>query len=473
MATVIVFIYKAIRPMYTFSAEITRKFFLVFVPRFLSFHIFPITRIRTKLLRFIFGFKLFFTTRTSFHYVSPFVFVFALILTFFNPFVKPSFAGIISMPQYGPKSTLTSSNLNQRWNLLTNEVNSGLDNTNADTTNGFRFHEILGSLPAAGNQGRTVFLTTDDTLYFDDGNSFRGVAVLSNNQTFTGNNTFNGTDTFTDLIAATADINDGTLDNVQIGGTTATGELFVNNASDAADGLGSQGLSGQVLVSGGTDANPSWAYRSEIFTTVGADTFTTEKGVTKVWVYMLGGGGGGGGADGSYGGGGGGAGGAVDGIAYNVAAETGYAVVVGDGGAGGGADATGSAGAASTFNAVLTAPGGGGGGAGSTGEVGLSGTAGVGAAEVNAVSNGTARAGKSIQLSSEAGGNGAQTNSSSGQDGGGGGAPRFLGAGADGSNLSAGAGDAAANNSGGGGGGGAITNGVGGKGGSGIVIIRW
>jgi len=60
------------------------------------------------------------------------------------------------------------------------------------------------------------------------------------------------------LVATTADINGGTLDGVQIGATTATGELFVNNASDDADGLGSQGTDGQVLTSVGPNANPAW-----------------------------------------------------------------------------------------------------------------------------------------------------------------------------------------------------------------------
>jgi hypothetical protein len=56
-----------------------------------------------------------------------------------------------------------------------------------------------------------------------------------------------------------ADINDGTMDGVQIGGTTATGELIVNDASDNADGLGSQGTSGQFLQSAGAGANPIFA----------------------------------------------------------------------------------------------------------------------------------------------------------------------------------------------------------------------
>ena len=55
-----------------------------------------------------------------------------------------------------------------------------------------------------------------------------------------------------------ADIDGGTLDGVQIGGTTATGEIIVNDASDDANGLGAQGNSGQFLTSAGAGANPTW-----------------------------------------------------------------------------------------------------------------------------------------------------------------------------------------------------------------------
>ena len=53
----------------------------------------------------------------------------------------PVYAGSISMPQYGTNDTLTAVNQNQRFNLLTNEMNGALDNTNASVTNGFRFIE--------------------------------------------------------------------------------------------------------------------------------------------------------------------------------------------------------------------------------------------------------------------------------------------------------------------------------------------
>jgi len=93
------------------------------------------------------------------------------------------------------------------------------------------------------------------------------------NNAFTGDNTFAGTDSFTAIsdlgTVDTADIDGGTLDEVNIGTTTATGEIIVNDSNDYADGLGSQGTSGQVLTSAGTGANPTWTTitttSSEIF----------------------------------------------------------------------------------------------------------------------------------------------------------------------------------------------------------------
>lgn len=69
-----------------------------------------------------------------------------------------------------------------------------------------------------------------------------------------------------------ADINGGTMDDVQIGGTTATGEIIVNDASDDADGLGDQGTAGEFLESAGTGANPTW---SDTFGTWASGTFNS------------------------------------------------------------------------------------------------------------------------------------------------------------------------------------------------------
>lgn len=90
-----------------------------------------------------------------------------------------------------------------------------------------------------------------------------------------------GTANIDSLVADTADINGGTLDLVQIGGTTATGELIVNDASDDADGLGSQGTSGQFLRSNGTGVNPSFADTSFIFIETNTFSAVTSVSITE------------------------------------------------------------------------------------------------------------------------------------------------------------------------------------------------
>ena len=83
----------------------------------------------------------------------------------------------------------------------------------------------------------------------------------------------------TAITSDTSDINGGTMDSVQIGGTTATGEIIVNDSNDDADGLGSQGTSGQVLTSAGAGANPTWTAGGKLkFTSTTTWSGTTTSG---------------------------------------------------------------------------------------------------------------------------------------------------------------------------------------------------
>ncbi len=275
-----------------------------------------------------------------------------LILALLFFMVTPVHAGTITMPQYNTNDILTSTNLNQRFNLPTNVLNGGLDNENANIDDGFRFIEILSSLPAAGNQGRVVYNTGNDTLNFDTGTGFLGVAMVGSGQTFTGNNTFSGTTTFSgavtttstltangnttlngttnsignggsdtltfnlggnitytpamtwtftanqtvsgtwaDLgIVTTVDINGGTMDDVNVDGATATGMLYVNDASDNFSQLGAQGSSGEILESAGAGANPTfvgqdWQFVSK--TTWSGATATTDIAISQDVTYKV------------------------------------------------------------------------------------------------------------------------------------------------------------------------------------------
>lgn len=73
---------------------------------------------------------------------------------------------------YTTNGSVTSTNLNGNFTALAQKINGGLDNENADTTNGYRFFETKSSLPSAGTQGRTIFLTTDNTLNLDTGSAY-------------------------------------------------------------------------------------------------------------------------------------------------------------------------------------------------------------------------------------------------------------------------------------------------------------
>lgn len=176
------------------------------------------------------------------------------------------YAGIVTMPQYGPNGTVTDVNLNDKFNRLTNTLNGDIDNNN--TAVDFEIIEVLDTLPAPGRQGRVVFDTSVNTLFFDTGTSFIGVGVLPNNQTWTGSNTFTGdnifqgTDTFASTVTAFADINGGTMDEVNVDGATATGMLYTNDASDNLSQLGSQGTPGQALISAGAGVNPTFSDQS-------------------------------------------------------------------------------------------------------------------------------------------------------------------------------------------------------------------
>ena len=88
-------------------------------------------------------------------------------------------ASVTLTKTYSVNDSVTASNLNGNNNAILGAVNGGLDNDNADTSNGYRFIEVKGSLPSVGTQGKVVYLTTNDTLYFDDGSAFVPVVTVT------------------------------------------------------------------------------------------------------------------------------------------------------------------------------------------------------------------------------------------------------------------------------------------------------
>ena len=130
------------------------------------------------------------------------------------------YAGTVSRhTTYAVNSQVTSTNLNGNFDNILIEVNSGLDNNNADTAGGYRFLETLGSLPSAGTQGRVAFLTTDNTLNFDTGSAWTRVITAS--------------------------------------GTPSQGDIIYYDGS--AWSRLAVGTSGHFLKTQGASANPTWA----------------------------------------------------------------------------------------------------------------------------------------------------------------------------------------------------------------------
>lgn len=81
---------------------------------------------------------------------------------------------------YAANGQVTNVNLNGNFTAASAVVNGKLDNTNADTTNGYRFYQTVAVLPAAGSQGAVYFLTSDNSLNFDTGTTFsKSISVTS------------------------------------------------------------------------------------------------------------------------------------------------------------------------------------------------------------------------------------------------------------------------------------------------------
>lgn len=102
-----------------------------------------------------------------------------LYVAFIVCFVSTAYAGTWdAFHTYTTTDTVTSARLNGNINNGRTVVNGGLDNTNADTSSGFRFYEALGSLPSAGTLGRLVFETASHYIAVDDGSAFTNLTAL-------------------------------------------------------------------------------------------------------------------------------------------------------------------------------------------------------------------------------------------------------------------------------------------------------
>ena len=168
-------------------------------------------------------------------------------------------------------ATIVASEHNTNFDEIISEFNGNIVNVNVHAN-------------AAIAASKLNLSTIAQAIEFDGNTTFAGTTIADLGTVTTADingGTIDGVTiggaaapTVTDLgSVTTCDINGGTMDGVQIGGTTATGELIVNNASDNADGLGSQGTAGQVFTSAGTGANPTWV--SPALTLISTTSVTT------------------------------------------------------------------------------------------------------------------------------------------------------------------------------------------------------
>ena len=132
---------------------------------------------------------------------------------------SPSFATLCTgIVPYATTGQVTSVNLNNNLTACQGTINGLLDNTNANVAAGYRFYQTVSSLPVAGNQGATYFLTSDNSLNLDNGSSFNKLLSPS--------------------------------------GSAAQGEVVFYGASGLT--YTGVGTSGQPLISGGAAANATF-----------------------------------------------------------------------------------------------------------------------------------------------------------------------------------------------------------------------
>jgi len=154
-------------------------------------------------------------------------------------------------------------------------ISKGYTFASTELVNNTKLHSLVDSASINLAVGTALGSTTPSTGAFTTLSS-NGATTIGDNtaDAFTINpsawtlaNAVTITGTWTDLgTVTTVDINGGTLDSVQIGGTEATGELIVNDSNDYADGLGVQGTAAQVLTSAGAGVNPTWETPSTVGT---------------------------------------------------------------------------------------------------------------------------------------------------------------------------------------------------------------
>ena len=321
------------------------------------------------------------------------------LLLIFNFINFASADTAVKFEDYGETSEVNFTNLNGNIDNLIRILNGGLTGVNPKT--GFNFIEVLSALPIAGQQGRIVYNTTDDTFNADNGTAFvtsptyPGTAAQGDVLYFDGTNwtlltagtvgnTLKTFGTGANPAWVSLDLGGGAAFvfnqlPVANGGTgqdfssVAQGEIIYFSATGTMASLG-VGTDGQFLKTQGAAANPEWATGTGVptniqaFTSSGTWDWDADQ-PDVVWVKVWGGGGEGAQAAGAGAGGGG--------YSEGLVSVTGdVTVTIGAGGTGGSTE--GNDGGDSTFVGGTTLTGGGGKGGDENPDVGGAGGVGSG-----------------------------------------------------------------------------------------------
>lgn len=96
---------------------------------------------------------------------------FIYLTLLFSFFASIAFASQVVIPTtWANGDTVTAAKLNGINNAFANVINGGLDNTNPSS--GYKFFQVVSSLPSPGNQGAVAFQTSNNTLNLDSGSAW-------------------------------------------------------------------------------------------------------------------------------------------------------------------------------------------------------------------------------------------------------------------------------------------------------------
>ena len=207
-----------------------------------------------------------------------------LSLAFILAFTTISEASIITYgTTYATNGTVTAANLNGNFTNVSQVVNGGLDNTNANTTQGYRFYQTVAVLPAAGNQGSVYFLTSDNSLNFDTGSAFiKSIAVtgtpLTNQVPLYNGSAWIPTTFNTAVPTGSVIMWYGTIASIPTGyqlcdGSNSTPDLRSKIVPATAAGVDPGAVSGTTYLPAHTHTIPNHQHQINANTTAGGRTF--------------------------------------------------------------------------------------------------------------------------------------------------------------------------------------------------------